>query len=420
MTMKIIYKTMLLCVVVLSFFSCGNDDEPGIDTPPSNPELMVAEDALFVRIGEDTGAELEVLQGGGEYNAFSTNENIAKTEVVDGKIMIKGISIGKTYIVVSDKNGYYEKKPILVGLTDVIELDKTEVKIESLLNMSVYATVNITKGNGGYKVVSDNPKVTVSVSENGAITIMGKPEDIETPTTALVTVTDAIGITSVFDVCISAHRTDVLKLDETNVEAEGAVGKAFSVMINVVDGNGGYKVVSNNPEVSVSVTMSGAIKVTGILKSADTDLVATITVTDILNLKATCQIRIIPTDNPYTEEEIQTILSNSSRRYYLDDRDMITPGWKVNFKNVQQNMRITYGWEYYDYHFLLTFGNDRSEGKKIDATFSCYNYYYPSFIIYEEEPVVLEIIKNNGSRIWGVFSFTKDAVLHRGYFCDSI
>ena len=420
MTMKIIYKTMLLCVVVLSFFSCGNDDEPGIDTPPSNPELMVAEDALFVRIGEDTGAEPEVLQGGGEYNAFSTNENIAKTEVVDGKIMIKGISIGKTYIVVSDKNGYYEKKPILVGLTDVIELDKTEVKIESLLNMSVYATVNITKGNGGYKVVSDNPKVTVSVSENGAITIMGKPEDIETPTTALVTVTDAIGITSVFDVCISAHRTDVLKLDETNVEAEGAVGKAFSVMINVVDGNGGYKVVSNNPEVSVSVTMSGAIKVTGILKSADTDLVATITVTDILNLKATCQIRIIRTDNPYTEEEIQTILSNSSRRYYLDDRDMITPGWKVNFKNVQQNMRITYGWEYYDYHFLLTFGNDRSEGKKIDATFSCYNYYYPSFIIYEEEPVVLEIIKNNGSRIWGVFSFTKDAVLHRGYFCDSI
>ena len=418
--MKIIYKTMLLSVVVLSFFSCGNDDEPGIDTPPSNPELMVAEDALFVRIGEDTGAELEVLQGGGEYNAFSTNENIAKTEVVDGKIMIKGISIGKTYIVVSDKNGYYEKKPILVGLTDVIELDKTEVKIESLLNMSVYATVNITKGNGGYKVVSDNPKVTVSVSENGAITIMGKPEDIETPTTALVTVTDAIGITSVFDVCISAHRTDVLKLDETNVEAEGAVGKAFSVMINVVDGNGGYKVVSNNPEVSVSVTMSGAIKVTGILKSADTDLVATITVTDILNLKATCQIRIIPTDHPYTEEEIQTILSNSSRRYYLDDRDMITPGWKVNFKNVQQNMRITYGWEYYDYHFLLTFGNDRSEGKKIDATFSCYNYYYPSFIIYEEEPVVLEIIKNNGSRIWGVFSFTKDAVLHRGYFCDSI
>lgn len=331
MTMKIIYKTMLLCVVVLSFFSCGNDDEPGIDTPPSNPELMVAEDALFVRIGEDTGAELEVLQGGGEYNAFSTNENIAKTEVVDGKIMIKGISIGKTYIVVSDKNGYYEKKPILVGLTDVIELDKTEVKIESLLNMSVYATVNITKGNGGYKVVSDNPKVTVSVSENGAITIMGKPEDIETPTTALVTVTDAIGITSVFDVCISAHRTDVLKLDETNVEAEGAVGKAFSVMINVVDGNGGYKVVSNNPEVSVSVTMSGAIKVTGILKSADADLVATITVTDILNLKATCQIRIIPTDNPYTEEEIQTILSNSSRRYYLDDRDMITSGWKVNF-----------------------------------------------------------------------------------------
>lgn len=113
MTMKIIYKTMLLSVVVLSFFSCGNDDEPGIDTPPSNPELMVAEDALFVRIGEDTGAELEVLQGGGEYNAFSTNENIAKTEVVDGKIMIKVSVLAKLIswypirMVIMKRNRYW-------------------------------------------------------------------------------------------------------------------------------------------------------------------------------------------------------------------------------------------------------------------------------------------------------------------------
>lgn len=65
--MKIIYKTMLMTVVVLSFFSCGNDDEPGIDTPPSNPELMVAEDALFVKIGEHNQSVnqqlLTILQG---------------------------------------------------------------------------------------------------------------------------------------------------------------------------------------------------------------------------------------------------------------------------------------------------------------------------------------------------------------------
>ena len=419
--MKIIYKTMLMTVVVLSFFSCGNDDEPGIDTPPSNPELMVAEDALFVKIGEDTDAELEILQGGGEYNAFSTNENIAKAEVVDGKIMIKGISIGKTYIVVSDKNGYYEKKPILVGLTDVIDLDKTEVEIESLLNISAYATVNIIEGNGGYKVVSDNPKVTVSASESGTITIMGKPEDIETPTTAAVTVTDVLGMISVFDVCISAHRTDVLKLDETNVEAEGAVGKSFAVTINVVDGNGGYKVVSDNQDIQVSVTALGAVKITGILKNSDTDLVATITVTDILNLKATCIIRVLPTDKTYTEEEIQAIVADNSRRYYLDDNDQIIGGLAVSFKNEQQNGQVTYGWEYYNvYYSLLTFSGDKSEGKKMDASFSYYSYFYPNYIYYQNEPVTLEIIKNDGRRIWGIFSFIKDEVSHRGYFCDSI
>lgn len=420
MSIKIVYKIILLAVTVISLFSCSNDDTPKINAPSSNPELLVCKDVLFVKIGEDADVELEVLQGGGDYNAFSTNENIAKVENVDGKIMIKGISIGKAYIVVSDKNGYYEKKPIAVGLTDVMELDKTEVDIESVLNVSAYATVNITKGNGGYKAVSDNPKVTVDVSESGTIAIMGKPEDIETPITAIVTVTDVLGITSDLNVCISAHRTDMLKLDETRIEAEGTIGKPFSVIINVVDGNGGYKVTSDNQNITVSVSILGVVKVTGELKSADTDLIANITVTDILNLKATCEVRIIPTDNPYTEEEIQAIVGNNTRRYYLDDKDQITSGWKVNFKNVQQNGQVTYGWEYYNYHFLLTFSGDKNVGKKSESSFSCYNYYYPNFITYENEPVTLEIIKNNGSRIWGIFSFTKNGVLHRGYFCDSI
>lgn len=138
-------------------------------------------------------------------------------------------------------------------------------------------------------------------------------------------------------------------------------------------------------------------------------------------MKATCIIRVLPTDKTYTEEEIQVIVADNSRRYYLDDNDQIIGGLAVSFKNEQQNGQVTYGWEYYNvYYSLLTFSGDKSEGKKMDASFSYYSYFYPNYIYYQNEPVTLEIIKNDGRRIWGIFSFIKDEVSHRGYFCDSI
>lgn len=326
--MKMINKILFPVAMILCFVGCSSDNEPEVSLPAS-PELVIGEEVLMVKIGEENKAELKVLQGGGDYNAFSANENIAKVEIINEKIMIEGVGMGKTYIIVSDKNSYYVKQPVSVYFTDVLELDKTEVEAKSPVGRPVTITVEITKGNGGYRAVSDNDKISVSITQAGTITVTGQPDDAETETTA------------------------------------------------------------------------------------------TVTVTDNLDLTATLIVRIIPTTNPYTDVELEKILSDSSRRYYLDEKNQVNPDWSVNFRNTQENEKITYGWDYYYYNFLLTFTGDKTEGKKTDASLSCYNYVGWDFVTYENQAINLEIIKNDGTHIWGVYSFTKDGTLYRGYFCDT-
>lgn len=328
--MKVINKIIFLTTIALCFAGCSSDDEPIETSLPTYPELVINEEILMVKIGEENKVELNVLQGGGDYNAFSANENIAKAEIIDKKIMIEGISIGKTYIIVSDKNNNYEKQPISVYLTDILELDKTEVEAKSPVGKPVSVTAEVTNGNGGYKAVSNNKKISVSITKSGLITVTGKPEDAETEITAIITVTDD------------------------------------------------------------------------------------------LNLTANLKVRIIPTTNPYTDEELEEILANNSRRYYFDEKNQVDQFWSVDFQNKQENGQITYGWTYYSYKFLLTFTGNKAEGKKTNASLSCYNYVYPSFITYENQAINLEIIKNDGTHIWSTYSFTKDGTLHRGYFCDTI
>lgn len=332
--MRTINNIILISMIALAFCftSCSSDDGGEQPMPiPSDSELSIGEEPIMIKIGEENKVELEILQGNGDYNVFSTNENIAKTEITDAKIMIEGIKMGNAYIVVSDKSGYYVKRPVSVYITDVLELEETELAFEAGIGKPASATTKITNGNGGYKVVSDNRKVSVSITQEGVITVSGAAED------------------------------------------------------------------------------------------ADTEITATITVTDALSLTASLKVRIIPTTNPYTQVEMNEILADDTRRYFLDDVDQVDWTWSVTFENKVDNGKITYGWNYYSYNHLITFNGDKSKGKKTNALFNCYNYAGRKFITYVNQSITLEIANNDGTNIWAVYSFTdQSGVSHRGYFCDTI
>ncbi|MBR6432883.1 MAG: hypothetical protein IKS70_00570, partial [Bacteroides sp.] len=38
----------------------------------------------------------------------------------------------------------------------------------------------------------------------------------------------------------------------------------------------------------------------------------------------------------------------------------------------------------------------------------------------EKTPVDLEVIQNDGKKVWGIFSFQKNGIIHYGYFCDDV
>lgn len=68
----------------------------------------------------------------------------------------------------------------------------------------------------------------------------------------------------------------------------------------------------------------------------------------------------------------------------------------------------------------MDFMGDKTEGVKEGATFSV-----SSWIVsdkYSGQAVTLKIIKNDGTNLWGVFSFVDEEreILCSGYFCDTV
>ncbi|MDD3909598.1 MAG: hypothetical protein PHN86_06555, partial [Proteiniphilum sp.] len=79
--------------------------------------------------------------------------------------------------------------------------------------------------------------------------------------------------------------------------------------------------------------------------------------------------------------------------------------------------RNLYGWDYYNFYYLkIYFSGDKEVGKKENASLV---YRYGSTSI-SADHIDFEIIKNDGNKIWAVYSFIRLEVLHYGYFIQNI
>ena len=324
--MKKYNNVFLTTAIVLSmiFSGCNYIEDIQEEISKIIPELHFDTEKISVKIGTDSKYLLEIKEGGGEYSVFSLDEEVAKVELIDGMIFIEGLINGKTSIVVSDKNGFYRKLPVMVYTTETMTLKDYKFELSTLLGYSDVVTTNVILGNGEYQVDSDNPKVKATVTEDGIITITGTSK-IDT-FTATVTVTDASGLS------------------------------AF-----------------------ITLTMKS-------------------------------------TTTPFFAEKLEEIKNNNSRRYFLADLEVGQSYF--TFLNTQDNGQQLYGWDYWGfYYFKLWFTGDKSVGKKTDGKFS-FSYFTPGD--YNKEPADVEIIKNDGTNLWGIFTFIKDEKLVYGYFCDRI
>ena len=316
----------LIAAFILSmiFSGCSKEIEDIQQIPVNIPELQFGAEAITVKIGSENTYSLDIKQGGGEYNVFSLNDEIATAKLVGDKIFIEGVANGTTSVIVSDKNGFYRKLSVKVYTTETMTLKDYNFELTTILGNSDIVTTNVILGNGGYQVTSDNKKVEAKVTEDGIITIIGTS-----------------------------------KMDT---------------------------------------------------------FTATVTVTDVSGLSAFIKLTIKSSTDPYPAEKLAEIKNNSSQRYFLGELEVGQSYF--TYLNTQDNGQQLYGWDYWGfYYFKLWFTGDKSVGKKKDGKFS-FSYFTPGE--YNKEPVDFEIIKNDGTNIWGIFTFIKDEKLVYGYFCDEI
>lgn len=328
--MKISNKIMtflLSAVLLFGIAGCSDDDNDVMPDAGADdlPEFILEQESIKVKIGSETKVLVEVKQGGGEYNAFVLDERLAKAEVADGVIKVEGFANGQTSLIVSDKYSRYRKLPV------------------------------------------------------------------------------------------SVYTTDKLQLSHENFDLVTPLGHARTLSANVVLGNGGYEAVSDNENVSVSVDEDGVISLTATSSKAEFD--ANVTVTDCTGLSASIAVKVVATLEAFTDEDIEAIKADDSRRYYFNNNR--TDQYYYTYLNVvTEDGKQRYGWKYYSYYWCyIDFSGDKSVGEKEGGEFT-----YKTWGTEINTPITLKIIKNDGTNIWGVFSYVDETEekLCYGYFCDTV
>lgn len=291
-----------------------------------------------------------------------------------------------------------EKSPITIDAEGEVQVGVGET-----------ATFNITGGGGDYKVVAENPAyVNASISGN-AVTLTGVEKGI-----AGVLISDAQGNYKHVTVKSMYFK---MTLDKTEVLVGMKLGHTDGVAnVTVLGGNGNYTAVSAD-ETIAKVKVNGDVVTVQGVKMGET----TVTITDMMGLTQTVSVKVETTSIPFSDDEKADILKLDKNIQTFDGQYATYLEWYSGSYFVEA---IDGGYKLYShygsagswsssYAMVFTFKGDLTVGKKTEGTYS--NTGWDGTTSYDGLDV--EILKNDGSRIWGIISGVKDDYLHTGYFC---
>lgn len=327
-----------------------------------------------------------------------------KTKYIYMSMLAAALSMGFTSC--SDDDDVYDpglnvpeataKTPIATDATDEVQVGVGET-----------ATINITDGGGTYKVVAENPNFVTAELNGNAITLTGVEKGI-----AGVLITDAQGNYKHISVkCMYKTMT----LDKSDVTVGMKLGHIDgTAKVTVTGGNGGYTAESANENVATASVSGDVITIQG-RNEGET----TIVITDMMGLKQTVSVKVEVSTIPFTEDEKAEVLALTENKMVFDGDEALYVNYGGEYTVAQADGYVTmesyYSW-YQRYGFVMKFKGDLTVGKKEEGTFK--NNSWNGGI--DLSGVDYEILKNDGSRIWGICSVVKDDYLHTGYFCMPI
>ncbi len=286
---------------------------------------------------------------------------------------------------------------------EVVESKTITVDTDTLkMDVAATSTFNITDGGGDYKVFSENPEVVTASLENNTVTVTS----LRKGNTGVV-ISDKQG---------NYKRVMVQSMYMTMGFDKEAVAIGIKLghtdgraTVTVTAGNGGYTAVVADEKVATARVSGDKIVLTAKAKGT-----TTLTVTDMMGLTKTVPVTVESSSIPYTDEEKQEIVNTltDNTMVWDDPQDMSWGDYSIEKDG--DNYVVT--WDYDDYLYLkFNVGPDLTVGKKTNCTVEFKMEWESDRTTYDN--VTVEILKNDGSRIWGIAYVIKDNYLHYGYFC---
>lgn len=297
-----------------------------------------------------------------------------------------------------------DKKNDIPVVKETPELGISEEPISVIVDKET--SVEITQGASGYNAFSLNPDIATAKVEDNQVTISGKSGG-----STFIIVSDQSGQYKKFPV--TAYY-DKLTLEQEHVDIEIPNGAPGEATVRVLLGNGGYSATSDNTDI-LSMSVSGDYVVITAIKEGD----ATVTVKDVMGMEGCFTVHTTISTSPYTKEELEKIKSNSKVRYEFEGYKIEESRYYV-FENTVENGMNRYGWRptYPGEYLTIWFSGDKTVGKKEKAFLSQFTY-EDYTTQYDNEPIIFEIIKNDGKKIWAVYTVQSNGKSY-GYFCAEI
>ncbi|WP_143470458.1 hypothetical protein [Labilibaculum filiforme] len=278
-------------------------------------------------------------------------------------------------------------------------LEKSTVDIE-VANIS---NVNITQGGGEYHAFSSNPDVVSVILEDNIL----KLSALKRGRTSIV-ISDKNSQYKELSV-VAFYNT--LSIENSEINVEIPLGHSKTMRIPITQGNGDYKVNTESEIVSASIENDSEIVIV-----ANKEGKATITLTDSYGLSLSIPVTISTTTIPYNTAELEEIMANEESRYIYNTKDMHEYYLSEVSTNVDGTTMIGLD-SSYGYYYKVYFSGDKSPGVKANGRLDIWLYFAQ---IKLNESVSVEIIKNDGTKVWGVYSYIRDEKLNFGHFCQSI
>ena len=285
----------------------------------------------------------------------------------------------------------------------VVDVDTVEVGVGET------ASFNISKGEGDYKLINENPDIATASLSGTTITVNSSEKGW-----AGVIVSDAKGN---YKRVVIRSLYKIMLLDKESVSVGIKLGHTDGQdKVTITGGNGGYEAVCANEEVAKVSNVSDNVVTIQAVSAGTT----TVTITDVMGVTKTVNVTVEVTTIPFTDSELTAILNSTANKITWDGQNSNNYGtYSVGDDNEQKLVQ----WDYYGYNYAkVWFDGDLSVGKKTNGKVISKFSWSGSGDTYEDCSV--EIIKNDGSRIWGIVSKVgtkndKD-YLFTGYFCVAL